>query len=798
MIKNELNLLKEMLPIWQTYADGFVFLDDGSTDGSQDYLLSVKEKYNIKDVLIYSDTDDSLKIETDNRQLLFNAGREYSNKIICLDADEYLDGSMSKDELEEWLDKNPDTTLHLSWIQYTSALTKRVDGPWKLNWKDRIGSYTKEAKFNYAQMHSTHLPTTDHNVSLDPDILFIAHLQWLDKNHVGIKQYYWKVVDYINKKVHGADVVDSTAYDASVNDFKWEEEYIQNCPLRVRSDIFEDVLNTQNYRVAYIQNQTVKHNIPNLGDWGLNIHKSVPQYYCTAADDKHYPLLLNMIGSVHAFNFYDLEKIYVYDIGLTDLQIAELKNIKKVEICQVEEVNSKIFEKIETGKDRFVTGLFSWKPVIIKDALDKCPYVLYLDAGTTILKPLNDLFIHLSKTGYIFFDCGKSIRWMVTDSLIAKFKLNEPENSWILAESLLGIDAGFQGVSRMSHVYDNYVVPMYELSNDIKNFEDDGTSLEGWGTGRHDQTLFSIIAAQNHYEVYLHDRDNIECTLSVNSIKDTPFHLTHRVDRVTMNTSIFRSRWNLTYRHTKYVRGAIRRHLKCSAITAIGSLDKYNTFLPRYFRNIADQVGFNSIEFIIVYKEWSSIFDDYQKFPNIKFIKEDESHGVYHAWNIGVSFATTEFVTNWNVDDLRFNINCEIKRHKLEHDLAWDMLYNWYTAVPLEQVSTLDPNNMKYIAYPDAFHDQVMTCCMAGPDPMWRKCIHMFLGLFDYKNYSVIGDWEMWARMANYGLKFKLIQGVLAVYVDHTNNVSKTDNVVVEEQKLQLQRQYVGNKVVSL
>ena len=34
MTKNELFLLKEMLPIWQKYADAFVFMDDDSTDGT--------------------------------------------------------------------------------------------------------------------------------------------------------------------------------------------------------------------------------------------------------------------------------------------------------------------------------------------------------------------------------------------------------------------------------------------------------------------------------------------------------------------------------------------------------------------------------------------------------------------------------------------------------------------------------------------------------------------------------------------------------------------------------------------
>jgi hypothetical protein len=77
---------------------------------------------------------------------------KYSHKIICLDADEYLDGPLTKQELEEILDNNIDTVFHLNWIQYTSLNTIRVDGPWKNNIKDRIGSYTGKPKFEKKQM----------------------------------------------------------------------------------------------------------------------------------------------------------------------------------------------------------------------------------------------------------------------------------------------------------------------------------------------------------------------------------------------------------------------------------------------------------------------------------------------------------------------------------------------------------------------------------------------------------------------------------------------------------------------
>lgn len=788
MARNESSLIKELLPLWKKYADGFVFMLDRNTDDTFNYLNKVKSQYNILEILEIDPTDNNTKcsIETDIRQLLFNTAKKYSNKIICLDADEYLDGSLSKEELESLLDSNSDTVFHLKWIQYTSVNTIRVDGPWKDNFKDRIGIYNNDCQFKPSQTHSTHLPIPSNQKFLSPEKLFIAHLQWLDKTHVAIKQYFWKITDYINNKLYDTKVVGNEAYDSSVNNFDWVEEYFLY-PLKISDSIFENVNHSENYRLDYIKEQTKLHNIPNLGDWGFNIVDKIPMYFCTAADDKHYPLLLNMIGSIHKHNFYDVENIFVYDLGLNDIHKQELKNIKKVEVLEIEKTNPDILKDIETGANRKVKGLFSWKPVLLKDALDRAPYVLYLDAGTTVLKPLNDLFKHISQNGYLFFDCGASIKWMTTEYLINKLNLNSDKNKWLLDNNTIGIDAGFQGVSRK--IYDSYILPMYEFSKDIQNFTDDGTCPDGWGTGRHDQTLFSILAKQLRFDIQTHDNPNIECNLLIDNNKKK-FHLTHRPDRVTSETTIFRSRWNLLYPNYKTYRANTRTKYKLSVITAIGPLSKYKNFIPNYFSNIQEQVNFESIEFIIIYSEWSKLFDEVAEFKNIKFVKENEMLGVYNAWNIGIQHSTTEYITNWNVDDIRFDVNTLLKYNLLfkNHDI--DLIYNYYTGTTIEDYDKLDINNLNYIPYPDNFHTRVLDCCMAGPDPMWRKSAHMFIGYFDYKNYNIIGDWEMWVRMAFSGMKFKLLPHVLAIYIDHDNTVSKSDNSKLEMQKNRLQQQY--------
>ena len=219
MVRNDLSLVKSLLPIWKRFADGFVFYVDTSTNDLLYFLDSVKDEYNILEVIVNNRNPEDLTFETDMRQILFDTGKKYSDYLICLDNDEYLAGKMSKMELINLLKTNKNTVFNLRWRQYTSVNTIRIDGPWLNNYKDRIGSYEDAYSFNKTQMHSTHLPIPENVKYIEDDKLHIAHLQWMDKKFVAIKQYFWKICDYITNTLHNQNVVGYSAYDASVNDF---------------------------------------------------------------------------------------------------------------------------------------------------------------------------------------------------------------------------------------------------------------------------------------------------------------------------------------------------------------------------------------------------------------------------------------------------------------------------------------------------------------------------------------------------------------------------------------------------
>jgi hypothetical protein len=290
LTRNECFLIKEMLPLWKRYADGFVFMVDKTTDDTIEYLNSVKEEYNILEIL-HTDYSDPKNLETNWRQKLFDTARKYTNKIICCDTDEYIDGTATKEELEHFLDNAKNSTVQLQWIQYTGKNQIRVDGPWRVNFHDRMGVYNDPARFEnqWLYNHTSHMPPTSNNIRVDPKHLFIAHLQWLDKRWVGIKQYYWKIWDYVNHLEHGANILNRGDYDVSVANFDWQYEHFDT-PLKLSENIYSTQSVEDNYKLKYIVEQTNKYNIPNLNDWGMGIYE-----YCLKnknVTDKRYSICI--------------------------------------------------------------------------------------------------------------------------------------------------------------------------------------------------------------------------------------------------------------------------------------------------------------------------------------------------------------------------------------------------------------------------------------------------------------------------------------------------------------------------
>jgi hypothetical protein len=307
--------------------------------------------------------------------------------------------------------------------------------------------------------------------------------------HAGVGRLWGLCFEHSKMVNIPLNIVQENKLDRNMNAFS-TEELLEEFMSGVRIDV--DLLCHYDNKSPHV------HQIP---PFTLTKKSIVKAYFCTAADEQYFPWLVNLIGSIHKTNFDNLEDIAVYDLGFTEQQRQALRSMQKVHICSLELTNPDLLKQFQTNAaGKLVRGWYAWKPVVIKQALEHFPYVLYLDAGCTVLKPLNDLFAYIQEHHYfllqdqVWYIGGQNKQFAIgeqcTRFVINAFNLNSAERRWILqAPSMY---AAVQGVSR--EMNSSLVVPMYELSKDLRNFQDDGSSMYGFGLARHDQTLYSIQA----------------------------------------------------------------------------------------------------------------------------------------------------------------------------------------------------------------------------------------------------------------------------------------------------------------
>ncbi|OGN65172.1 MAG: hypothetical protein A3E80_01275 [Chlamydiae bacterium RIFCSPHIGHO2_12_FULL_49_9] len=274
--------------------------------------------------------------------------------------------------------------------------------------------------------------------------------------------------------------------------------------------------------------------------------QAIPQYYCTAADSGYFKPLMGLIGSIHESNFDDLGEIAVFDIGLKKEEISQLENIQKVRVYRVDTDNPDVLHFFYPPNARKTLGWYSWKPMVVKQSLDLFPYVLWIDAAATVLRPLNNLFESIVKNRYFLVTIGDerkadgspvhSVDWQTNGFLREKFQLEKEENRWILSQDC--VTSCIVGASR--EAWDDFVGDWFEATKDLRNFIDDGIPY-GYGCARHDQAVLTLIAYTKKLTIF--DQDFTQ--KNPIALGEDLFYITWHHLFVDAKTSVYSSRQDL-------------------------------------------------------------------------------------------------------------------------------------------------------------------------------------------------------------------------------------------------------------
>ena len=215
MLKNEEDLLSEVLPIWINYPiDKFIFYDDNSTDNSVEIIESIipRERY-----VILNDKLDHFN-ESHNRNSMLQFSREEKcDFVFSIDCDELLSSNLLKD-INDVLKIYEKTNLYLFWynVVNNSLGFYRNDPSYANNYRSFILPLKKTKNFdlNLFKYHTPRVPEIDLPVSGTKEY-GIIHLQAINLKYYAIKQLWYKHYEYVTWG-HEIDFINKR-YDPVVN-----------------------------------------------------------------------------------------------------------------------------------------------------------------------------------------------------------------------------------------------------------------------------------------------------------------------------------------------------------------------------------------------------------------------------------------------------------------------------------------------------------------------------------------------------------------------------------------------------
>ena len=189
---------------------------------------------------------------------------------------------------------------------------------------------------------------------------------------------------------------------------------------------------------------------------------------------------------------------------------------------------------------------------------------------------------------------------------------------------------------------------------------------------------------------------------------------------------------------------------KNKKISVLTSLYNCEIFLRDYFESLAKIEGKEQIEILLLHnapseKELTIIAEYLPSFDFVRHIIIPERESLYRTWNKGIQLSKGEYITVWNVDDVRFPDSILQQAKALDRNLDAAIAYGDIWVSPQYGICgtkiTNSPvyNHKSYKKFLLQYH---ISCFQ-----MWRKSIHQTVGYYD-EQFKCIADFDFQVRAA--------------------------------------------------
>ena len=183
-------------------------------------------------------------------------------------------------------------------------------------------------------------------------------------------------------------------------------------------------------------------------------------------------------------------------------------------------------------------------------------------------------------------------------------------------------------------------------------------------------------------------------------------------------------------------------------ISVLTSLYRCEFFLEDYFKHLSKISGTDKIEVLLLHNdpqenEMKIINRWLPEMPFVCHIIIPQRETLYRSWNRGIALAQGEYITVWNVDDVRFPDSILQQAEALDKNPEAVIAYGdiWVSKI-YGECSGFCTNSPTDNRNKDFFKQYHISCFQ-----MWRKSIHETVGYYD-EQFKCVADFDFQIRTA--------------------------------------------------
>ena len=183
-------------------------------------------------------------------------------------------------------------------------------------------------------------------------------------------------------------------------------------------------------------------------------------------------------------------------------------------------------------------------------------------------------------------------------------------------------------------------------------------------------------------------------------------------------------------------------------ISVLTSLYHCESFLHGYFQTLAKIEGKEQIEVLLLHnapqeKELAIIAKYISSLDFVRHILIPQRETLYRTWNRGILLSQGEYITVWNVDDVRFPDSILQQADALDKNPEAALAYGdiWVSKI-YGECGGFCTNSPADNRNKDFFKQYHISCFQ-----MWRKSIHDTIGYYD-EQFKCVADFDFQVRAA--------------------------------------------------